>query len=164
MFSNRIVASSGFALLLAVLAGCGGSGSSDAPGTAPNTPSATNQTTVGQITGFGSIYVNGIEFDTAGASYEVDDAVASDDDALAVGMVVKVEGSVNADGSTGTAFSVSYDDDIGLAVKTIQDVLEAEPRISEWLGFVLVLPVGFGIAFQLPLVSRLEQGHDNQYE
>ncbi|MBN2579288.1 MAG: twin-arginine translocase subunit TatC [Pirellulales bacterium] len=27
-----------------------------------------------------------------------------------------------------------------------------EPRISEWLGFVLFLPVGFGIGFQLPLV------------
>jgi sec-independent protein translocase protein TatC len=27
-----------------------------------------------------------------------------------------------------------------------------EPRINEWLGFVLVLPVGFGIGFQLPLV------------
>ena len=75
MFSNRNVAFSGIALLLTALAGCGGSGSSDAPGT-PGTPSATNQTTVGQITGFGSIYVNGIQFDTAGASYEVDDALA----------------------------------------------------------------------------------------
>lgn len=27
-----------------------------------------------------------------------------------------------------------------------------EIRISEWLGFVLILPLGFGIAFQLPLV------------
>ncbi len=27
-----------------------------------------------------------------------------------------------------------------------------EPRINEWLGFVLLLPVGFGIGFQLPLV------------
>jgi sec-independent protein translocase protein TatC len=26
------------------------------------------------------------------------------------------------------------------------------PRISEWLGFVLMLPLGFGISFQLPLV------------
>ena len=26
------------------------------------------------------------------------------------------------------------------------------PRISEWLGFVLILPLGFGVAFQLPLV------------
>jgi sec-independent protein translocase protein TatC len=27
-----------------------------------------------------------------------------------------------------------------------------DPRITEWLGFVLILPLGFGIAFQLPLV------------
>lgn len=27
-----------------------------------------------------------------------------------------------------------------------------EPRISEWLSFVLLLPLGFGVAFQLPLV------------
>ncbi len=27
-----------------------------------------------------------------------------------------------------------------------------EPRMNEWLGFVLVLPVGFGLSFQLPLV------------
>ncbi len=30
--------------------------------------------------------------------------------------------------------------------------IEPEPRISEWLSFVLFLPLGFGAAFQLPLV------------
>jgi len=30
--------------------------------------------------------------------------------------------------------------------------IDPEPRISEWLGFVLMLPLGFGISFQLPLV------------
>lgn len=30
--------------------------------------------------------------------------------------------------------------------------IDPDPRISEWLGFVLVLPLGFGVAFQLPLV------------
>lgn len=30
--------------------------------------------------------------------------------------------------------------------------IQSEPRISEWIGFVLFLPLGFGIAFQLPLV------------
>jgi sec-independent protein translocase protein TatC len=30
--------------------------------------------------------------------------------------------------------------------------IQAELRISEWVGFVLFLPLGFGIAFQLPLV------------
>jgi sec-independent protein translocase protein TatC len=29
---------------------------------------------------------------------------------------------------------------------------ESEPRITEWLGFFLFLPLGFGVAFQLPLV------------
>ena len=30
--------------------------------------------------------------------------------------------------------------------------IDPDPRISEWLSFVLMLPLGFGIAFQLPLV------------
>jgi sec-independent protein translocase protein TatC len=30
--------------------------------------------------------------------------------------------------------------------------LDLELRISEWMGFVLMLPLGFGISFQLPLV------------
>ena len=30
--------------------------------------------------------------------------------------------------------------------------LDPDPRISEWLGFVLVMPIGFGLGFQLPLV------------
>ena len=30
--------------------------------------------------------------------------------------------------------------------------IEPDPRISEWLNFALMLPVGFGISFQLPLV------------
>lgn len=30
--------------------------------------------------------------------------------------------------------------------------VESTPRINEWLGFVLILPIGFGLSFQLPLV------------
>ena len=30
--------------------------------------------------------------------------------------------------------------------------IQTDPRISEWISFVLILPLGFGIAFQLPLV------------
>lgn len=30
--------------------------------------------------------------------------------------------------------------------------IEAAPRISEWMSFVMFLPLGFGISFQLPLV------------
>jgi sec-independent protein translocase protein TatC len=30
--------------------------------------------------------------------------------------------------------------------------IDPDPRISEWLGFALILPIGFGVSFQLPLV------------
>ena len=30
--------------------------------------------------------------------------------------------------------------------------IDPDPRISEWMSFVLVMPLGFGVAFQLPLV------------
>lgn len=30
--------------------------------------------------------------------------------------------------------------------------IDPDPRINEWLGFVMILPIGFGIGFQLPLV------------
>ena len=30
--------------------------------------------------------------------------------------------------------------------------IDPDPRISEWLSFVMILPLGFGAGFQLPLV------------
>lgn len=33
--------------------------------------------------------------------------------------------------------------------------IDPRPRISEWLGFAIMLPLGFGISFQLPLVMLL---------
>lgn len=35
--------------------------------------------------------------------------------------------------------------------------IDPDPRISEWLSFVILLPLGFGIAFQLPLVMLFLQ-------
>ena len=118
----------GIALMLSLtLAACGSSGGSG--DTTPVPPSATAKSAVGIITGFGSVYVNGVEYDTNGASYDVDDASASDDSALAVGMVVKVQGSVNADGRTGSASSVSYDDEVeGLVEDLAPDA--ADPSIK----------------------------------
>jgi sec-independent protein translocase protein TatC len=49
------------------------------------------------------------------------------------------------------AFFLSYN-------RTLQ--IDPGPRISEWLNFVMFLPIGFGIAFQLPLVMLfLERIH-----
>ena len=123
--------------LAATLAACGGSGSST-NNNQPPPPAATAQTTIGQITGFGSIYVNGVEYDTAGSSYDVDDTVASGDDALAIGMVVKVQGSVNPDGRTGQADSISYDDDIEGIVENLAEDMN-DPNIKTFM--VMGVPV-----------------------
>jgi hypothetical protein len=69
-------------------------------------------TVVGPITGFGSVYVNGIRFDTSNSSYEVDDQEAFDDSALSVGMIVRVKGTVASDGRSGRADSIDYDDEL----------------------------------------------------
>jgi len=131
MFRSKIMALRMASLLLTVsLAACSGSGDSSSVNPLPTLPpTATAQTTVGQITGFGSVYVNGVEYETDGASYDVDDMPGSGDSDLAVGMIVKIQGSVNPDGVTGKADSISYDDDIEGIVENLA-VDAADPTIK----------------------------------
>ena len=101
-----------FSLVALVLfvAGCGGGGgggSSLAGGGIGGTG-----ITSGTITGFGSVFVNGVEFETDGSSFDVDDDIGTDQDVLGLGMVVTITGSINPDGVTGTALSILYDDEV----------------------------------------------------
>ncbi len=68
--------------------------------------------TIGAITGYGSIFVNGIEFDTTAAAVEMDGVAGLGDSGLAIGMVVEVSGTVAADGLSGTADSITYRDEL----------------------------------------------------
>ena len=98
-------------LMVAIATGlgsCGGGGGGDSS----NSSSDSSVTTVGRIDGFGSVYVNGIKFDTSQTSYEVDGEQEYDDSALGLGMVVRVEGQVSDDGTTGIAEHIEYDDDL----------------------------------------------------
>jgi Domain of unknown function (DUF5666) len=81
--------------LSAMLSSCsdGGGGSSTTPATT-STPSATTTAAVvstGPITRFGSVVLNGIEFDTTQAEIRVEDQIVREDD-LRLGMRVTVEG------------------------------------------------------------------------
>jgi hypothetical protein len=123
----------GISLALSACGGGGGGGSAPSAaggGTPPPPPApATEVTVVGPITGFGSVYVGGIRFDTNGARYELDDRAASDDSALSVGMVVKVKGTLDGDGRNGEAEAISYDDELegrveNLAVDPTDDTLK----------------------------------------
>ncbi|HKZ71445.1 MAG TPA: DUF5666 domain-containing protein [Nitrospirota bacterium] len=66
---------------------------------------------VGRITAIGSVTVNGVKFETYTATFSVDgkDGVLED---LEVGMLVAVEGTFNADGTTGIARSVIFKDNL----------------------------------------------------
>jgi len=59
----------------------------------------------GTVDSFGSIFVNGVEFETDSATFTVDDSPGSQN-SLSVGDVVIVSGTIDANGTTGTATSV----------------------------------------------------------
>ena len=94
-------------LAAALLSACGGGGSGSG---------TVNPTTarVGAVTGFGSVFVNGIEYETDGASISIDGQSASESE-LEVGMIVHIEGY--DDGSVGHATSISNSDELeGLVI------------------------------------------------
>lgn len=95
----------------------------------------------GPITGFGSIYVNGIEYDTRNAEIVVEGDVAGTGDAavlnnLAVGHVVTVEGSV-PDGARATATRVHFNDNVEGPVQALSSV-DAGTRQLTVLGQTVI--------------------------
>lgn len=94
------------------LTGCGGGGSGDGDSDVAVSPSS--QVTSGTITGFGSVYVDGVEFETDGSSFSLDDGEdgSESEDELEIGMVVTVTGSVDPGGKTGRATHIEYDDEL----------------------------------------------------
>lgn len=105
-----------FTLLLFVfITACGGGGGGG--GSVAGGGIGGTGLTSGSVTGFGSVFVNGIEFETDGARRTVDDETdisngTDDDQVLGIGMVVTIIGTVNDDGVTGTAESIDYDNEV----------------------------------------------------
>jgi hypothetical protein len=65
----------------------------------------------GAISGFGSIFVNGVEYATTNAQIDIDDQPGTESQLL-VGEIVTVTGTVNADGKSGTATQVTFGGDV----------------------------------------------------
>src|SRR5437879_1586396 len=88
--------------IVAVACGSGGSGMSQSSGTTP-------LIATGTITGFGSIYVNGIHFQTTSATIRKN-AQTVDQSQLAVGEVARIKGSKDDADNTGVAEEVDVDE------------------------------------------------------
>ncbi|MDB6088673.1 MAG: hypothetical protein JWN85_1457 [Gammaproteobacteria bacterium] len=67
--------------------------------------------TLGRITGFGSIFVNGIEYATSGAQIRMDDQPAFESQ-LQVGQIVTVNGNMDIGSLAGTATDVAFSGDV----------------------------------------------------
>jgi len=99
---NKTLLAASITAAITMLSACGGGGSSQPVG---------SNSTVGVITGFGSVYVNGVEYETDKASIDIDGA-QSIETSLGIGDVVVLQGSVNADGVTGIATAISCADEL----------------------------------------------------
>jgi len=91
----------------------------------------------GVITEIGSIWVNGVEFGTDGARLEGETDGRSLDQ-LTVGMVVTVRGTVNADGVTGTAGSVTLEDELEGPVTQVTEPVPGT-KLATVLGQTVVV-------------------------
>ena len=91
------------------LASCGGGGTPVAGIDRGGPPAPAAIVSKGTITGFGSIVVNGIRYETDGATFDVDGNPGTQAD-LRIGQVVVVQGTIADDNSSATASSVAFND------------------------------------------------------
>jgi len=76
----------------------------------------------GPVSDFGSIFVAGTEWDTTTANIVINGVPNNSEDAIGLGMVVIVEGTLDAGGMSGIADRVSFDDELEGPIATISDV------------------------------------------
>lgn len=96
-------------LVIGILSACGGAGGGGGVDIADGGIRGTGSS-VGPVSGFGSVFVNGVRFDTEALNGQVegDDGITAESQ-LDEGMILRVDGEWRADGQ-GTANTVEYDD------------------------------------------------------
>jgi hypothetical protein len=108
-------------LVLATALGCGAAGSLAGGGIGGSGISS------GAVSGFGSIFVTGTEWQTTGAAIRLERASGTQAD-LKLGMVVVVEG--DRTGSGGNADTVTFDDEIEGPISAIAVVSDDEKQLT----------------------------------
>ena len=109
---NPLISLTAGTVALGVLSACGGGNPPDVD--AIDEGIRGTGSSIGPISGFGSVFVNGVEFDTGGAEIVSNDGVTCEpgqtcNQPLQKGMILRVEGQWREDGQ-GTADRVEYDD------------------------------------------------------
>lgn len=97
------------ALTAALAAGCGSDGDQVAGVDRGGNPVAV--VTKGEITGFGSVIVNGVRWETGAAEIVIDGAPGTEAD-LSLGAVVTLQGEQEPGADSGTAVHIDFDDNV----------------------------------------------------
>src|SRR5690554_2359130 len=82
---------------------------------------------VGPVSGFGSVFVNGVKFETDGEVIS-NDGIEREDQ-LEEGMILRIDGDWRDDGS-GDADTVEYDDTFRGPVSDVQQILDADGAVD----------------------------------
>ncbi len=118
----------GIAILASLgLSGCGGGGSGS------GASSSSSGLSSGVISGFGSVFVNGVEYETASSRITVDGS-PSTEDRLKVGMRVTLRGSINPDGRSGSASSIDYADEL-------EGIVQSTSLAADGTGSLVVMGI-----------------------
>ncbi|MCU7855921.1 MAG: hypothetical protein KZQ79_09575, partial [Candidatus Thiodiazotropha sp. (ex Lucinoma borealis)] len=115
-----------------IMSGCGGGGGGGGTDTV-----SSEITSRGVITGFGSVFVNGVRFHTNSTSFTLDDSPGSESD-LSLGMVVTVTGTINDD-STGNASSIVFDNEVQGPVSNLTVGLDNNSKTFTVLGVTVTV-------------------------
>ncbi len=108
-------------VVLAFASGCGGGGGGGAaPPTTPPPVGGIGRTgiAVGPIATFGSVVVNGVRYETGGATFTINGVPGSESD-LRVGQIISVKGSIDDNGMTGDADDINFDDNVKGPIQSI---------------------------------------------
>lgn len=128
------------AILLVLLSSYTFAGCTDAGGgLADNGGMSGTGISQGSISSFGSIFVNGVEWDLSGSTISIDGLPATEAD-LRVGMVVRIAGDFDAGNASGQALDVRYDDVVeGPITATPVETVPGVEKTFEILGRTIIV-------------------------
>ncbi len=101
-----------------LLASCGGGSAGDGKVQIGGINGGGRGVASGAITGFGSIFVNGVEYRTGSAQITINGQPGTESQ-LRVGHVVAVRGTLDKGGTAGSAETVSFDDNVSGPIESI---------------------------------------------